>query len=88
MILLCIAMPLKYWAGEPAAVKIVGMAHGVLFIICVAAAIQAHFAYGWPKTRTMLIVLATLLPFGPFIADRKILRPLETAGRQEQLRRS
>jgi integral membrane protein len=76
--LLFIAMPLKYWGGEPAAVRVVGMAHGVLFLACVLAAVQAHFEYDWPVRRTALVILATLIPFGPFIADRRILKPLDS----------
>ncbi len=79
VVLLFVAMPLKYWAGEPAAVKIVGMGHGVLFILCGVAALLAHLTYRWPLGRTALIILATLVPFGPFVAERRILRPLQDA---------
>jgi integral membrane protein len=82
VLLLFVAMPLKYLAGQPEAVRVVGMAHGVLFVLCVAAAVHAHLLYRWPVKRTLLIVAATLLPFGPFVADRQILRPLEEAAPQ------
>lgn len=80
VLLLFIAMPLKYLAGQPGAVKVIGMAHGVLFIVCVVAALHAHVVHRWPAKRTALIVLATLVPFGPFIAERKIFGPLQKAG--------
>lgn len=79
LVLLGIAMPLKYWAGEPAAVRVVGMAHGVLFIAYVAAILQAHLEYDWTLKRSAVLLLASILPFGPFIADRKILRAAEDA---------
>lgn len=70
-------MPLKYFAGQPEAVRIVGMAHGVLFLAYVLAIVHAQIEYdGWPMKRSLLLVLASLLPFGPFIVDRKILRTL------------
>ena len=47
LILIFIAMPLKYFAGIPLAVKIVGMAHGVLFILFVLALIIASKKYKW-----------------------------------------
>lgn len=74
LVLLGIAMPLKYFAGMPQAVRVVGMAHGVLFMLYVAAAIQAALAYDWPWKKTALVLLASVLPGGPFVVDAKILR--------------
>jgi integral membrane protein len=74
LVLLGIAMPLKYVYGEPGAVRIVGMAHGVLFMLYVWAAIQAALEHGWTWRRTGLILLASLLPAGPFVVDAKLLR--------------
>jgi integral membrane protein len=42
LVLLFIAMPLKYWAGMPLAVRVVGMLHGVLFILFFAAVAEVH----------------------------------------------
>src|SRR5688572_3348920 len=74
LVLLGIAMPLKYLAGWPQAVRIVGMAHGILFMLYVRAAIQAALEHHWPWKRTALVLLASVLPAGPFIIDAKILR--------------
>lgn len=79
VLLLGVAMPLKYFAGEPGAVRVVGMAHGVLFLLYLLAAWHAHLEYRWPLKRTALLALASLLPFGPFVADRRILRGLPEA---------
>ena len=76
ILLVFIAMPLKYMAGQPIYVRVVGMAHGVLFLAYVATIVQAHLDYGWPLKRSRLLFLASLLPFGPFVADKKILRGL------------
>lgn len=77
IVLLGIAMPLKYFAGQPEAVRVVGMAHGVLFLGYVLAIVHAQIEYeGWPAKRSLLLLVASLLPFGPFIADKKILRTL------------
>ncbi len=75
LLLLGVAMPLKYFGGRPEAVRIVGMAHGVLFLLYVLAAIQAAVEYDWPWKRTVLVLLASLLPAGPFVVDARILRP-------------
>ena len=74
LVLLGIAMPLKYYAGEPGAVRVVGMAHGVLFMLYVGAAIQTALHRDWPWQRTALVLLASVLPAGPFVVDAKLLR--------------
>jgi integral membrane protein len=74
LLLLGVAMPLKYFAGWPQAVRVVGMAHGVLFMLYVLAAIHAALEHDWPWKRTLLVMVASVLPAGPFIVDAKILR--------------
>lgn len=74
LLLLGIAMPLKYFAGWPEAVRVVGMAHGVLFVLYVLAALHAAMEHDWPWKRTALVLAASVLPAGPFIVDAKILR--------------
>ena len=74
LVLLGIAMPLKYFAGWPEAVRVVGMAHGVLFMLYLATAIQAANEYDWPWRRTALVFIASVLPGGPFVIEAKVLR--------------
>jgi integral membrane protein len=70
--LLLIAMPLKYFAGVPMAVKVVGWIHGVLFVaLCVALA-WTMIAARWPMARGALVFVAALVPFGPFLIDRRM----------------
>jgi integral membrane protein len=82
LLLLGVAMPLKYVWGDPSWVRVVGMAHGVLFLLYVGAAIQAHLEYSWRLRQTFWVVVASLLPFGPFVVESRMLRPLaaEAAG--------
>lgn len=80
IVLLGIAMPLKYFMGRPEAVRIVGMAHGVLFLLYLAAAAQAALEYRWPWKRTLMVVVASFIPFGPFYVDAKLLRHSERGG--------
>lgn len=80
LVLLGIAMPLKYYAGEPGAVRVVGMAHGVLFMLYVGAAIQTALDRNWTWKRTALVLLASVLPAGPFVVDAKLLREPAQAG--------
>jgi integral membrane protein len=74
LLLLGVAMPLKYLAGWPDAVRVVGMAHGILFVLYLGAAMQVAQERDWPWRRTVLVMVASLLPAGPFVIDAKILR--------------
>jgi len=74
LLLLGVAMPLKYLAGRPGAVRVAGMAHGIFFLLYVAAVFQATAEHGWPRKKTVMLLVAALLPFGPFYADAKLLR--------------
>jgi integral membrane protein len=77
LVLLGIAMPLKYLADIPEAVRIVGWGHGLLFILFVAAVAHTTFTIGWPFKRVAGALLASLLPFGTFVLDRQLRRDLE-----------
>lgn len=79
LLLLGVAMPLKYLADRPEAVRVVGMAHGVLFLLYLAATLQAALEFRWSWKQTLLIAAASLLPFGPFYADSRWLKPMESA---------
>jgi integral membrane protein len=85
LVLLGVAMPLKYFAGWPLAVRVVGMAHGVLFILYVIAAIQAALKHDWHWKRTVLVLAASVLPAGPFVVDAKILREQPACDRDDKI---
>jgi integral membrane protein len=72
LLLLGVAMPLKYFAGIPQAVTIVGWLHGLLFIAFCMALAQAHQDAKWSAWRSATVVIAALLPFGPFVIDKKL----------------
>lgn len=80
LLLLGIAMPLKYLANRPEAVKWVGWAHGVLFIVYLIFIAQSWIRHRWPIIRPLLLVAAAFFPFGPFLIDPR-LRRWETANR-------
>jgi integral membrane protein len=80
LVLLGIAMPLKYAAGMPAAVRYVGWAHGLLFVALCLVLLQVLMNSSWPLKRAVLVFVAALLPFGPFILDKKLLAWEREAG--------
>ena len=72
LLLLGIAMPMKYLLDMPLAVKIVGMAHGVLFLAyCLLLAICMK-NFKWKFGFGLYLFIATLIPFGTFVTDRKL----------------
>jgi integral membrane protein len=82
LVLLGVAMPLKYFAGLPAAVKVVGWVHGLLFVVLCVALANATAVARWPLGRAALVFVAALLPFGPFVVDRRMRQyELEFCGR-------
>jgi len=72
LILLFVAMPLKYAWGMPLAVKIAGSVHGGLFVIFCIALWRVLMHTGWPFSRAVLVFIASLLPFVPFFIDRRM----------------
>ncbi len=72
LLLLFIAMPLKYLAGMPLAVKYTGWAHGVLFVAFGLALLDVMVNVNWPLRRSAMVFIASLVPFGPFLIDRRI----------------
>lgn len=72
LILLFIAMPLKYVWGMPLAVKIAGMSHGVLFVLFCIALYRVLMHTGWPFKRAAFVFLASVVPFMPFVIDRRM----------------
>jgi len=84
LLLLFVAMPMKYLAGQPLAVRVVGSLHGALFIwlgILVLGGIRSRGkSLGWGAR----IGLASLIPFGTLVLDRELRAEDEDARRQER----
>ena len=77
LLLIFIAMPLKYIWNRPEFVEHIGMAHGVLFLAYVGFTVYLHFQHQWSLTkRTFFVFLASFLPFGTFVVDHTILKKL------------
>ena len=72
LLLLFIAMPIKYWLDEPIVVKYVGMGHGVLFILFIIILAVASIQYKWKLPFITFAFIASLIPFGTFYLDVKL----------------
>jgi integral membrane protein len=74
LVLLGIAMPMKYLMDMPLAVTIVGSLHGLLFVLYILSILYVWNVKKWPFMRTFLAMVSSVIPFGPFIFDRKFLK--------------
>lgn len=83
VVLLGIAMPLKYFMDLPLAVRVVGPIHGVLFLWFMALLFRVQGERGWKLSASALLVLLSLLPFGFWLIDRKLKAELEAAAQSE-----
>jgi len=74
LVILFITMPLKYMFDMPEPTRPVGMAHGVLFILYVILVMMVQSKYKWSLKTTSWALLASIIPFGTFVADAKIFK--------------
>lgn len=68
-------MPLKYVFDIPEPTEYIGMAHGLLFIVYCMWVILCATQYKWTTKSTLQALVAAILPFGTFVADKKIFIP-------------
>ena len=73
VILLLVAMPIKYILGNPELVRIVGMAHGILFVLYILGAFLFKNKLKWSNQILGVVILCSIIPLGPFYVDRKYL---------------
>ncbi|RXK00352.1 hypothetical protein CRU98_04125 [Arcobacter sp. CECT 8986] len=72
LVLLFIAMPIKYILGNPYVVKVVGMTHGVLFIIFAIALFSVLKKLNWDKGFAFQLFVLSLIPFGAFLIEKRV----------------
>ena len=79
LILLFIAMPLKYSFGYPIATKIAGMVHGVLFLAFMYQLFEAKSEAKFTLKETAIYFVLSLIPFGSFYTDTLLAKKMTTA---------
>ena len=75
ILLLFIATPIKYMTGNPEYVKLLGMPHGLLFIAYLVLAFLIKKDMKWTNITFLFVLLASIIPFGTFYVERKLLKP-------------
>lgn len=73
LVLLFLAMPLKYFFDLPQMVQVVGMAHGLLFIAYVMGAFWMYRPLNWRRRTLIIALVCSVVPFGPFYIENKYL---------------
>lgn len=75
LLLVGIAVPMKYLANDPTLVQSIGPVHGALFLLFIVLIASVSIQYKWAIKDTILLVLiASFVPFGTFYVDRKIVQ--------------
>ena len=76
LLLLFIAVPIKYFQGDATYVKMLGMPHGILFMGYIILVILIQKQMKWNLKTMGVVALASVIPFGTFYVDKKYLRSL------------
>jgi len=74
ILLLFIATPVKYFVGDESYVKMLGMPHGILFMVYVILAFMLKSDEKWNNKTFGIVLVASILPFGTFYVDKKYLQ--------------
>ena len=74
LLLLFVAVPIKYFGDDPQYVKMLGMPHGLLFVGYVVLTFLLKDDYKWNNKTFYTVLIASILPFGTFYIDKKYLR--------------
>lgn len=69
--LIFIGVPMKYMFDNPKLVKMLGMPHGLLFVLYLIMAFYVKDKFAWSNKVLGLVLLASIIPFGTFYIDKK-----------------
>jgi integral membrane protein len=76
LLALCAAMVMRYGFGQPVYSRIISPVHGFFYVVYLILTVDLGLKARWPLPRTILILLAGMIPFVSFIAERKVTREL------------
>ena len=87
LVLVFVAMPLKYLRDDDTLVALIGPLHGWLYLAYVITAWLLANQAGWGVLRRLLVVLAGTVPFASFVAERAVVRAVRARERERELSR-
>ena len=74
LLLLFVAVPIKYFGANDSYVKMLGMPHGILFMLYIILAVMLKVPEKWSGKTLVVVLVASILPFGTFYVDKKYLK--------------
>lgn len=74
LLLVFVAMPLKYLSDQPRLVDVIGPIHGFLYAVYLLVTLDLASRLRWRVVRTLLVMLAGTVPFLSFVAERRVVR--------------
>jgi len=74
LLLMSLGLYYKYALNDPSFVKMFGMPHGLLFMLYIILAVMLKKEMNWNNKTLVIVLLASILPFGTFYIDKKYLR--------------
>ncbi len=77
VLLLFIAVPIKYLNNDPSYVKMLGMPHGLLFMGYIALAIVLRTDNQWINNNFFMVLMASVIPFGIFVVEKKLNKTIQ-----------
>lgn len=80
VVLVLIGVPLRYLAHQRAVVSVVGPLHGFLYVVYLLVSLDLARRARWGPVRTVVVMLAGVVPFLTFVAEHVVTRDLRTAG--------
>lgn len=80
-VLLCVAVPLKYLAGRPEVVQVMGRLHGLFFVLFLLSVAQVATASKWNGRRILHAVAAAVIPFAAFVLEKRLRQDAAEAAR-------
>jgi integral membrane protein len=80
VLLVFLAIPLKYLAHHPGPVSVIGTAHGFLFMVYLVTALDIGIRLRWPWLKLGLVMLAGTVPFASFVAERQAHQDFRARG--------
>ena len=79
LILVLVAMPLKYLGDSEGLIRVVGPLHGFLYMVYLVATVNLAFKARWTPVKMVLVMLAGTIPFVSFVVERRVTDELRAA---------
>ena len=76
LVLVLVAMPLKYLGDSEGLIRVVGPLHGFLYMVYLVATVNLAFKARWTPVKMVLVMLAGTIPFVSFVAERRVTEEL------------